>query len=146
VPINHHSPKQEQEDESAISRGSVFATTRWTVVLNANGDSEEGREALETLCRIYWFPVYALVRRRGFDPETARDFTQSFFVHLLSKNALSKVRRERGRFRRISHNRSGIFLQMNGTRSGLKNAAVAMLFWSLIRIARRDVIWKLQQT
>ena len=77
----------------------IFRTTRWTLVLNANAESAEGREALETLCQVYWFPVYALVRRQGFDPESSRDFTQSFFLHVFSRNALAKARRERGRFR-----------------------------------------------
>jgi RNA polymerase sigma factor (sigma-70 family) len=90
------SSKSKQDDP--LPRG-LFATTCWTVVLNADPDSHAGREALEALCQTYWFPVYALVRRRGSDPETARDFTQDFFSHLLSHNALEKIRRERGRFR-----------------------------------------------
>ena len=69
------------------------------MLLNANADSPEGREALEALCRIYWFPVYVLVRRQGFNSESARDFTQEFFVHLISRSGLTNIRRERGRFR-----------------------------------------------
>lgn len=80
-------------------RSGVFATTRWTLVLNASTDSREGREALDSLCQTYWPSVYALIRRRGHSPESARDLTQSFFDHLLSGNLLSGVRRERGRFR-----------------------------------------------
>ena len=79
--------------------GGVFATTRWSVVLGAANDSESGRAALECLCQTYWFPVYALVRRQGFDPDTARDFTQDFFAHLLRNAGLARVRPERGRFR-----------------------------------------------
>lgn len=79
--------------------GGVFVTTQWTLVLNAQQDSEMGREALEQLCQTYWFPVYAVVRRQGFDPDTARDFTQEFFAKLLSRDGLARVRRERGRFR-----------------------------------------------
>jgi DNA-directed RNA polymerase specialized sigma24 family protein len=88
-----------REEEPELPNRSIFATTRWTLILDANSDSDQGREALETLCRIYWFPVYALVRRHGFDPESSRDFTQSFFLQVLSRNALAKARRERGRFR-----------------------------------------------
>jgi DNA-directed RNA polymerase specialized sigma24 family protein len=77
----------------------IFVTTRWSVVLDAARDSTAGPAALETLCRTYWFPVYALVRRRGLDSATACDFTQEFFARLLAKDGLSKVRRERGRFR-----------------------------------------------
>ncbi len=80
-------------------RRKVFATTHWSVVLAAQEDSDPGRLALEQLCRAYWFPVYAVVRRYGFDPHTARDFTQEFFARLLSRDGLTRVRRERGRFR-----------------------------------------------
>ncbi len=69
------------------------------MVVAAQEDSGPGREALEKLCETYWFPVYAVVRRHGFDPDTARDFTQEFFARLLSRDGLAKVRRERGRFR-----------------------------------------------
>jgi DNA-directed RNA polymerase specialized sigma24 family protein len=65
----------------------------------AGVDDPRGREAMEVLCRAYWFPVYALVRRRGFDVETARDFTQEFFAGMLARTGFSKVRREIGRFR-----------------------------------------------
>lgn len=80
-------------------KDGLFATTHWTMVLNAGVDSERGRAALETLCTQYWFPVYALVRRRGLEPEAARDCTQEFFARLLEKDGLSKARKERGRFR-----------------------------------------------
>ena len=64
-----------------------FSTTRWTIVLEAarDGDSESAR-ALETLCKSYWSPVYAFVRRSGRSPEDAMDLTQGFFVQLLEKN------------------------------------------------------------
>jgi len=84
---------------NAAAAGAVFATTRWTLVLAAQDDSAAGREALEALCRTYWPPVYALVRRRGADPEAARDFTQEFFARLLSRDGLAAARRDRGRFR-----------------------------------------------
>jgi RNA polymerase sigma-70 factor (ECF subfamily) len=79
--------------------GGVFATTRWSVVLAAQGDSDSGRAALEVLCSTYWFPVYAVVRKQGFDPDTARDFTQEFFARLLARDGFANARRERGRFR-----------------------------------------------
>lgn len=65
----------------------------------AGGDNARGREALESLCRTYWFPVYALVRRRGADAESARDFTQEFFAEMLSRQAFGSARKEIGRFR-----------------------------------------------
>lgn len=97
------SPRSSAADDprgaAALGVGGVFATTRWSVVLAAQGDSETGRAALEALCSTYWFPVYAVVRRQGFDPDTARDFTQEFFARLLARDGFAKVCRERGRFR-----------------------------------------------
>lgn len=90
------------DSESTTERAThvgLFVTTRWSVVLAAGEDSLAGRTALETLCRIYWFSVYALVRRSGQDPTAAADFTQEFFARLLSKDGLAQARRERGRFR-----------------------------------------------
>jgi RNA polymerase sigma-70 factor (ECF subfamily) len=79
--------------------GGVFATTHWSLVLTAQGDSSQARSALEVLCQNYWFPIYALIRGRGLDKETARDLTQDFFAKLLAQDGLAKIRRERGRFR-----------------------------------------------
>src|SRR5262245_30285250 len=77
-----------------------FATTHWSVVLDA-GDrvSPEAGAALETLCRTYWYPLYAYVRRRGHDPEAAKDLTQEFFAQLLAKRLLAGVDPAKGRFR-----------------------------------------------
>jgi RNA polymerase sigma-70 factor (ECF subfamily) len=70
------------------------------VVIHAQqGDSTEAREALETLCRAYWYPLYAFVRRQGVTPEDAQDLTQAFFERLIEKNFLADVQREKGRFR-----------------------------------------------
>jgi RNA polymerase sigma-70 factor (ECF subfamily) len=90
-----------QVSVKAIVAGGVFATTRWSVVLAAGRaeDTPACRSALEDLCRAYWFPVYALARRRGLDPEAARDATQEFFARMLSRDGFAQARRERGRFR-----------------------------------------------
>jgi RNA polymerase sigma-70 factor (ECF subfamily) len=87
-------------DDSVTRSSAQFATTHWSVVLAA-GDSAspDSREALETLCRQYWYPLYVFVRRNGHSPEDAKDLTQAFFERLLEKHCLSKVRAERGRFR-----------------------------------------------
>lgn len=77
-----------------------FETTRWTVVLAAGeGDEEEARQALATLCQSYWHPVYAYLRARGHGRQEAEDLTQGFFTRLIEKDALRHARRERGRFR-----------------------------------------------
>jgi RNA polymerase sigma factor (sigma-70 family) len=79
---------------------AVFATTRWSVVLAAGGgSSEESERALAHLCRTYWYPLYAFVRRQGRSPEDAEDLTQGFFAHLLEKKVLRGVEPERGKFR-----------------------------------------------
>jgi RNA polymerase sigma factor (sigma-70 family) len=81
-------------------RQAVFATTQWSVVLAAAGGDAPGvTAALEKLCRAYWYPLYAYVRRRGFSKHDAQDLTQEFFARLLEKNFLAEARRERGRFR-----------------------------------------------
>jgi RNA polymerase sigma-70 factor (ECF subfamily) len=78
----------------------IFATPHWSLVLSAGGDSSPlAREALERLCRAYWFPLYAHVRAKGFSPEDAEDLTQEFFARFLASNALRTVSQERGRFR-----------------------------------------------
>ena len=86
--------------DSAPSRGAAaFATTRWTLVLAAGGDAGAGQAALEQLCRTYWFPLYAYVRRRGHDSPDAQDLTQGFFARLLERNDLAGLTREGGKFR-----------------------------------------------
>lgn len=83
-----------------ITQGDYFATTRWTVVLHAGRrSSPQSDEALAELCRCYWYPLYAYVRRQGFSKEDAEDLTQTFFERLLSKNYLEGLAAERGRFR-----------------------------------------------
>src|SRR6266478_4563082 len=76
-----------------------FATTHWSVVLAAGQDSSPGaQEALEKLCRTYWYPLYAYVRRKGHSPTDAEDLTQEFFARLLQSELIGQCRRE-GKFR-----------------------------------------------
>jgi RNA polymerase sigma-70 factor (ECF subfamily) len=87
-------------DSAAGQHGGVaFATTHWSVVLAAQGESRAAHEALERLCRIYWRPIYSFVRRQGFGPEEAEDLTQGLFAQLLERKRLSAVRKEKGRLR-----------------------------------------------
>jgi DNA-directed RNA polymerase specialized sigma24 family protein len=77
-----------------------FVTTHWSIVLAAGEyPAPEAVEALGRLYQSYWYPLYAFLRRRGCDPESAQDLIQDFFTRLLEKNILSRVVRERGRFR-----------------------------------------------
>lgn len=78
----------------------VFATTHWSAVVQAGRpESPEAARALAELCRVYWFPLYAYVRRQGFDVPTAQDLTQEFFARLLEKNYVGIADRKRGKFR-----------------------------------------------
>ena len=79
---------------------ALFATTHWSVVLTAGqGDSPQAAEALERLCRTYWYPLYAFVRRQGYRPADAQDLTQEFFARMLQKKYVGKAQAERGKFR-----------------------------------------------
>src|SRR5439155_4106934 len=81
-------------------RKGAFATTQWSIVLAAGHRSNaHSQEALVALCENYWYPLYAYVRRQGYDIEQAQDLTQEFFTKLLEKNYLKDVDRERGKFR-----------------------------------------------
>jgi RNA polymerase sigma-70 factor (ECF subfamily) len=94
------SVQSESTDGSSGPQSGLFATTHWSVVLAAGqGGSRQAAEALERLCSAYWYPLYAHVRRRGYNEHDARDLTQSFFAHLFQNDALQKVSREKGRFR-----------------------------------------------
>ena len=77
-----------------------FTTTHWSVVLAA-GDSAspQAGAALDNLCRSYWYPLYAYVRRRGHDVESAKELTQEFFALLLGKCLLAGVDPTKGKFR-----------------------------------------------
>ncbi len=82
------------------TRKAIFATTHWSAVLEAGkGDSPAASAALEELCRTYWYPLYAFVRREGHSPEEAEDLTQSFFQRLLQKDYVKLADPARGKFR-----------------------------------------------
>lgn len=71
-----------------------FTTTHWSVVLTAGqSDLAGAAAALEQLCRVYWYPIYAFVRRRGADWPEAQDLTQAFFAHLFEHETLRQVDR-----------------------------------------------------
>lgn len=92
MPLNEH--------PSVAPNAQLFATTQWSAVLMAGGDSSPAaRRVLEQLCRAYWYPLYAYIRRQGHSVEDAQDLTQDFFARLLEKNYLRNVERNRGRFR-----------------------------------------------
>lgn len=77
----------------------VFATTRWTLVLRARGDSPEARRALAELCEAYWSPVFRFLRSEGRTEDMARDLAQEFFARLLARAGVEGADPDRGRFR-----------------------------------------------
>jgi len=77
-----------------------FRQTQWSLVRRAAGfDSPESREALESLCRAYWFPIYAFIRRQGHSPHDAQDLTQGFFARLLAGRSIARANPQIGKFR-----------------------------------------------
>ena len=89
--LDHSSPAED---------AGRFRTTRWSVVLlSAQSQAPDSEAALAELCRLYWYPLYAFVRRRGYGPEDAQDLTQGFFLDLLERKGLVRVDPLKGRFR-----------------------------------------------
>jgi RNA polymerase sigma factor (sigma-70 family) len=84
-----------------ITGRGAFPNTQWTLVAAAvdHQNQPESRAALESLCRAYWFPVYAFIRRRGESVEATQDLTQEFFLRILSGGFLARATPEKGRFR-----------------------------------------------
>ncbi len=87
------------EQEASTHRYGMFPATVWTVVLAVREDTVARERALETLCKRYWSPVYAWIRRTGRSQEDAEDLTQAFFLKILTRQTIERVERERGRFR-----------------------------------------------
>ena len=77
-----------------------FATTHWSIVLAAGrDDAPEARRAMEALCRAYWYPLYAYLRRFGYRSDDAQDAIQGFFTRLIEKGDVAMATADRGRFR-----------------------------------------------
>jgi RNA polymerase sigma-70 factor (ECF subfamily) len=88
------------EQHPPLGDAGRFHTTRWSaVLLSAQSQAPGSQAALAELCRIYWYPIYAFVRRRGSGAEDAQDLTQGFFLHLLDHKALRQVSPVKGKFR-----------------------------------------------
>ena len=100
--MSDHSPDESSCSPVPVGGGGrpVFVTTHWSLVLSAGGsDTTQAAQALEELCRVYWYPLYCYVRRRGHSPHDAQDLTQDFFARLLEANWVARADQSRGRFR-----------------------------------------------
>jgi len=109
-----------------------FTTTHWSVVLAAGQNSSPAAQsALEQLCRSYWYPLYAYVRRRGYSPEDSQDLTQSFFERLLERDLLAGLRPAGARFRSFLLHALKNHLASEWTRAhaGKRGGASAILSW-----------------
>lgn len=86
--------------DGGMPRSPEFPSTHWSVVLAAGqAPNSASREALEKLCRGYWYPLYGFIRRQGRSPEDAQDLTQEFFARFLARESFKQADQERGRFR-----------------------------------------------
>ena len=85
--------------DSTAGMSPQFQPTQWTLVRVAGSDSTDSRQALEKLCRAYWYPIYAFIRRNGRAPHDAQDLTQDFFLRLLETNSIGRADPGRGKFR-----------------------------------------------
>lgn len=109
-----------------------FATTHWSVVLAARrGDSPQSLAALETLCRTYWPPLFAYLRRAGHSDADAKDLTQAFFARLLERDYLSRLQHQEGKFRFFLLTFLKHFLQEEVSRAKTKKRGGDRIFISL---------------
>ena len=116
------SPREPSEEFHSSS--SRFYTTHWSLVLTAQDKSSPASaEAMELLCRTYWYPLYAYVRRQGHTSHDAQDLTQEFFSRLLEKGYLHAALRKRDASAPSCSSRSSGFSPMSGTEHARSNGA-----------------------
>jgi len=122
-------PLDDQDHGLPAPLNRQFATTHWSAVRMAGYDSAPGaKEALENLCRAYWYPLYAYVRRKGYAEEDAKDLTQQFFARLLRGDRLALADPERGRFRTFLLTALNHFLVNEWIKSGREKRGGAIEF------------------
>jgi len=112
--------------------GGFFATTHWSVVLAAKaGNSLQANVAMENLCRAYWPPLYAYIRREGHGATEAQDLTQEFFARLLAKDYLQHLRHQEGKFRSFLLKLMKHFLSDERDKASAQKRGGGMTFVSL---------------
>ena len=119
-----------------------FTTTHWSLVSAAKPDKvsqTRAREALERLCRVYWYPLYAFVRSRGYSADDAQDLTQSFFTQIIEKGGFASADRERGRFRSYLLGAMKHFLanEWHRTRTQKRGGQVQFVEWDALDLEAR---------
>ena len=127
------------DDQTGPGSHACFATTHWSVVLAAGGgQSPQADAALEKLCRTYWYPLYAYIRRRGYTPADAEDLTQDFFAQLLRKNYPARADPNKGRFRTFLLHALTQFLADQRERANTLKRGGGQVFVSLDEEAPED--------
>lgn len=112
--------------------GRVFVTTHWSVVLSARQkNSPDGAAARERLCRVYWPPLYAYIRRAGYSVEDAQDLTQEFLSRFLEREWLDHLQHQRGKFRSFLLTFLKHFLSDERDRAGAQKRGGGKTFISL---------------
>jgi RNA polymerase sigma factor (sigma-70 family) len=89
------------QSSSSEGTGGLFPHTRWTLIANVQQeeDSDVKQRALAELCRIYWYPIYIFLRKKGKTKEDAEDLTQGLFARMLQHESFSAASQELGRLR-----------------------------------------------
>ena len=125
-------PSQNEDGPVELTRHECFATTHWSVVLAAkDGKASEAALALEKLCRTYWPPLYAYIRRDGCNQTEAQDLTQEFFARLLARDYLQQLRHQEGKFRSFLLAYLKNFLSEQRRRAGAQKRGGDCVFVSL---------------
>lgn len=125
-------PSVGDPDCDPVAAPRYFMTTHWSVILSAkDAPAEQADAALEKLCQTYWRPLYAHVRRRGYEPHDAEDLTQEFFARLLAKDFLRSVDRNKGKFRSFLLAAMGHFLAKEWRRANTQKRGGNCAFVSL---------------
>ena len=122
-----------------------FRTTHWSLVVRAGDSQSPGAAgALEHLCGMYWYPLYAFVRRKGHSHEEAQDLTQGFFEKLLAKGYLAAADGQRGKFRTFLLTSFTNFLSNEWDRASRLKRGGHLTFLSLDAEAEADDRYKLE--
>ena len=121
------------------SKGKWFASTHWSVVLAAKeGDAETANAALEQLCRTYWPPLYAFIRRQGYREDEAKDLTQEFFLRLISREFIQRLRHQQGKFRSFLLTLLKYFLLEHREKAGAQKRGGGKIILSIEEMKEKD--------
>jgi RNA polymerase sigma factor (sigma-70 family) len=132
-------PSRSEDVPIELNSHQWFATTHWSVVLTAKqGDASEAAVALEKLCRSYWRPRYAYIRRDGHDATEAQDLTQEFFARLLARDYLQHLHHQQGKFRSFLLSYLKNFLSEQRRKAGAQKRGGGCVFVSLNEPAGED--------